>query len=105
MKRLSGHSASDTEPGRDERVLGRKNREVAAGAAQRHAPGSAGRPLAEDAGGRHDGSRRGETHRNTARSRAADPRLSPRVGPAALAQVAPQSRATTAAAAAAPDVA
>lgn len=33
--------------------------------AARDAPGSAGRPLAEDAGGGHG--RRGETHRNTLR--------------------------------------
>lgn len=42
-----------------------KKRKVEAEEATRDAPGSAGRPLAEDAGGGHG--RRGETHRNTLR--------------------------------------
>lgn len=52
----------DDKPGQRKRE---KKRKVEAEEAGRDAPGSAGRPLAEDAGGGHG--RRGETHRNTVR--------------------------------------
>lgn len=74
----------DDEPGQRTR---QKKRKVEAEEAARDAPGSAGRPLAEDAGGGHG--RRGETHRNTLR-----PAVGPSLETLSLETLAPFSQVT-----------